>query len=81
MQDLFTYTFPLDEKIKPLEAGVSENGRKNGFHWPENQFSLARIDYFSKIGLPLAEKKSPNKGIIFQVDRKSVSTSRNGEFV
>ena len=39
---------------------------------------------FSEIGLPLwfplAGKKSPNKRILFQVDRKSVSTSRNGEF-
>ena len=28
-----------------------------------------------------SRKKSPNKRILFQVGRKSVSTSRNGEFV
>ena len=28
-----------------------------------------------------SRKKSPNKKILFQVDRKSVSTSKNGEFV
>ena len=33
------------------------------------------------LGFPLAEKKSPNKRILFQVDKTSVSTSRNGIFV
>ena len=40
---------------------------KNGFHYTENQF-------------PLAEKKSLNKRILFQLGRKSVSISRNGVF-
>ena len=30
--DLFTNTFPLNGKINLSVAGVSENGRKNGFH-------------------------------------------------
>ena len=32
MQELFTNTFPLDGRIKLSVAGVSENGKKNGFH-------------------------------------------------
>ena len=29
---------------------------KNGFHHPENRFSLSGISFFSKIGFSLAEK-------------------------
>ena len=32
MQGLFTNAFPLDEKKKLSVAGVSEKGRKKGFH-------------------------------------------------
>ena len=35
---------------------------------------------FRKFDFP-KHKKSPNKRTLFQVDRKSVSTSRNGEVV
>ena len=85
MQDLFTNKFPLDGKIKLSVAGVSENGRKNGFNQTENQFTLAGIRIFFKNWIfsmvSTRRKKSPNKRILFQVDRKLVSTSRNGEFV
>ena len=48
MQDLFTNTFLLDGKTKQSVAGVPENGqKKNGFHYPENQFPLLgmRLNY------------------------------------
>ena len=58
---------------------------KNGSHRPENQFPLAEIRLFFKNWISsivsTSRKKSPNKRILFQVDKKSVSTSRNGEFV
>ena len=54
---------------------------KNGFHQPENQFPLAGIRLFFKNWISTSRKKSPNKRILFQVDRKLVSTSKNGEFV
>ena len=56
----------------------------------KNWFLLARKSVsnnsnFSKIGFPLwfslAEKKFPIKWMLFQLDRKSVSISMNGEFV
>ena len=47
MQDLFTNTFPLDGKIKPSVAGVSENGRK------KNEFPPARIRSIFKKRFPL----------------------------
>ena len=34
MQDFFTNTLPLDRKIKPSVAGVSENGRKKKWFPP-----------------------------------------------
>ena len=82
MQNLFTNALALDGKIKLLVAGVSENGRKiNGFHKSENLFSLTGIRLFFKNWISTTRKKSQNKRILFQVDRKSVSTGRNGEFV
>ena len=56
---------------------------KNGFHWPENQFPLAEIRLFFKnliSWFPQTNKKSLNKRILFEVDKKSVSTNWNGEF-
>ena len=63
------------------QAGVSKNRRKNGFHQPENQFPLAGIRLFFKKYISASRKTSPNKRILFQVDRKLVPTSRNGKFV
>ena len=57
---------------------------KNGFHRPENQFPLAGIRLFFKNLISQflqTEKKYLNKRILFQVDRKLVSTSGNEEFV
>ena len=51
---------------------------KNGFHKPESQFLLAGIRLFS---FSTSRKKSSNKRIMFHVERKSFSTSKNGEFV
>ena len=48
--------------------------QKISFHYQES-------GYFSKIGFTVTEKKCPNKIILFQVERKLVSTGRNGEFV
>ena len=65
-------------------AGVSQNGRKSDLHWPENQLPLARIKLFFKnwISLsPQTKKKTLNKRILFQVDKKLVSTSGMEEFV
>ena len=65
-------------------AEVSQNGRKSDLHWPENQFPLARIKLFFKNGIsrsPQTKKKSLNKRILFQVDKKLVSTSGMEEFV
>ena len=50
----------------------------------ENQFASAEIRLFFKNWIshfPQTGKKSLNKGIMFQIDRKPVSTSWNGEFV
>ena len=83
MQDLFTNKFPLDGKIKLSMTGVSENGIKKWIPLAR-KFSLAGIRLFFRNWIsPMvstSRKKSPNKRILFQVDRKSVSTSRNGEF-
>ena len=85
MQDLFTNTFPLDGKIKLSVAGESQNGRKKWFLLARKLVSTSRNKVvFQKLDFPVVStnrKKSPNKKILFQVDRKSVSTSRNGEFI
>ena len=56
---------------------------RNGFYQPESPFSLAGIKLFFKSWIsPMvstSRKKYPNKRILFQVDRNSVSTNRNGE--
>ena len=81
MQDLSRKTFPSDGKIKLSVTGVSENGRRMVSTSQKICFHQQEEDYFSKIGFPLAKNKCPNKRILFQMDRKSVSTSRNGDFV
>ena len=83
MQGSFKNTFPLDGKIKLVVARVPENGRKYGFQQPENQFPLDRMRFFFKnwISRFTQAKKSLNKKIIFQLNRKLVSTSGNGEFI
>ena len=54
---------------------------RNGFYQPESPFSLAGIKLFFKNWIsPMvstSRKKYPNKRILFQVDRNSVSTNRN----
>ena len=56
---------------------------RNGFYQPESPFSLAGIKLFFKnwifLMVSTSRKKYPNKRILFQVDRNSVSTNRNGE--
>ena len=82
MQHLLAKTFPLDGKIKLSVAGVSKNERKKKVSTSQKiSFHQQELGYFSKIEFALAEKKSPNKTILFQVDRKSVCTSRNEIFV
>ena len=59
-------------------AGVSDNGRKKWFLLPRKQFPLAEIRLFLKNCISTSRKTNPNKRVLFQVGRKSVSTSRNG---
>ena len=74
MMDLLTNTFPLNGKIKLSVTGGSDNGRKNGFHKPGNQFPLAGIRLFFKNWISTSRKKPPNKSVLLQVERKWVST-------
>ena len=77
--------FPLDGKIKLAVAGVSETGKKKQFPLARKSVSASRYKVnFWKIvfsGFDKQKKKSLNKIILFQLDRKSVSTSGNGESV
>ena len=77
MEDLFTNTFPLDGKIKLSLAGVS----KNGFYQPEDQFPPPGIKLFFKNWISKSEKYVQIKELLFQVDRKLISSSRIDEFV
>ena len=58
--------------------------KTHSFHQPENQCPLAEIMFsFKNWIFPMistSRKKPPNKRIMFQVDKQSVSTSRNVEF-
>ena len=57
---------------------------KKGFHYPENQFPRAGIRLFFENWIsrfPQRELRFLKKKILFQLDGKLVSTSRNGEFV
>ena len=58
----------MEEKkwFPPVRKSVSTSRNKSLFQ---------KLDFHYQI------KKFPNKRILYQVDRKSVSTSRNGEFV
>ena len=78
MQNLFTNTFPLEGKIKLSVAEESQNGRKKGFPQPDNQFPLTRIRLYFKKLISNTRKKCPYRRILFQIDRKSGSTSGNG---
>ena len=69
-------------------AELSEKGRKKKFPPARKSVLTARRKgiagipgIFFKTWISSSRKKSPNKRILFQVDRKSVFTSRNGEFV
>ena len=54
---------------------------KNGSHEQENRFPLAGIRLFFQNCISTSRKKYLDKRILLQVDRKSVSASRNGEYV
>ena len=43
IKDSFKIYFQEIEKLLPVER-ISEELEQNGFHWPENQFPLARIN-------------------------------------
>ena len=61
-------TFPLDGKILLAVGGVYQNGRKNGFHQPENQLPLGGIRLFFRnqiFRLPQTEQKPLNEIILF----------------
>ena len=84
-RNAFKNTFPLDGKINLAVAELSQNGRKKKC-CPLTRKSAPPAGikfFFSKIESPGFHKqqKSLNKRILFQLDRKSVSTGRNGEFV
>ena len=83
-RNAFRNTFPLEGKIKLAVAGLSQNRKKRFPLARKNQFPLAGIRLYFKnwsSRFPQTEQKSRNKRILFQLDRKPVSTSRNGEFV
>ena len=78
-RNAFKNTFPLNGKIKLAVAEVSQNGsKKNG----RKSVSISRnqVNFKKSLGLH-KQKKTLSKGILFQIDRKSVFTSGNGEFV
>ena len=81
MQHLFTNTFPLNGEIGLSVAGMPKNGRKRMFPLVRKSVPLAGIRLFFKNGISTSKKYLQIKRILFQVDRKSVSTSRKGKFV
>ena len=44
------------EKLLPMEGGNFENWEKNGFHWSEASFPLARMKNLFQTTFPLDEK-------------------------
>ena len=80
-QDLFTNAFPLDGKIELSLTGVSKNGRKKMIPLAKKLITTSRNKVIFNNWISTSRKKSLNKRILFQLDRKSVSTSRNGDFV
>ena len=81
MRDLFTNAFPLDGKICLLLTGVSENGMKKMVSTSQKTVSTSRNKIIFKEIDFHKQKKRPNKRILFQVGRKSVSSSGNEEYV
>ena len=64
-------------------AGVPENGRKKRFSLAKKSVFTSRNKvFFHKLDFPISSsrKKSLNKRILFQLNRKLVSTRGNGEF-
>ena len=78
-RDALKNAFPLDRKIKLAVAGIYQNRRKkSGFNQAKNQLPLTGIRLFFKNWIsrfPQTEQKSLNEIILFQLDRKSVSTA------
>ena len=54
---------------------------KNWFWLSRKSVSTGMNKVFFKIWISTSRKKSPNKRILLHVDRKMVSTSKNGEFL
>ena len=82
MEGSFKNTFPLDGKIKLAVASVSKNGRKKWFLLARKSVSTSRNQViFQKSDSPFSsiKKKYLNKLMVFQLNRKLVSTSRNGK--
>ena len=77
----FKNTFPLNVKIKLAVAGVSQKKTKKTME--KNQFPPEITLFFKNwiTRFPQTERESLNKGILFQIDRKLLFTSGNGEFV
>ena len=80
MEYSFKSKFPLDRKIKIPVAAESEKvisiSQKISFHQQEQDFFFK--NYISPI-VSTSRKKSLNKIILFQIARKSVPISVNGE--
>ena len=64
----------LDGKIKLSVAEVSEDGRKKWFSPSRKSIFTLRNKFFFKNWIFTSRKKSSNKKILCEVDRKSVST-------
>ena len=74
MQDSFKNTLPRDGKIKLAVAGLSEERRKKWFSSAKKSvFSSRNKVIFHKLDFPVStnRKKSLNKRILFQLNRKS----------
>ena len=84
MEGSFKNTFPLDGKIKLAVARVSKNGRKKWFLLARKSVSTSRNQViFQKSDSPFfsIKKNYLNKLMVFQLNRKLVSTSRNGKII
>ena len=82
--DLFKIYFHEMEKLLPIEGVFEQLEQNDGFHQPENQFSLARMKEFLENKFTVDGKKALTTRCIgkmgkkcFLLARKSVSTSRN----
>ena len=82
MKNSFKNTFLLEKKYLSL-ARVSLKWNKINFYYSKNQFPRAEIRFLlQKLLLPSFKifNRALNKAILFLLDRKFVSTSRNEEF-